>query len=239
VNTYDLSDRVAMVTGGSGGLGAASVEALVAAGARVTVFDLSRPTADVEWIEGDITSSDSLATAVATVEESHGSLDVLVHSAGIPGPWKSALQLDEEDWRRVLEVNATGAFLAAKTVLPGMIGRGYGRVVFISSIAGREGNALLPAYSASKAAVIALTKALGRDVAGTGVLVNAVSPAAFATPMSLEQPEEIQAGMKAAIPLGRFGEPSELGALVAWLASEDCSFATGATFDISGGRGVA
>jgi 3-oxoacyl-[acyl-carrier protein] reductase len=239
VNTYDLDGRVALVTGGSSGLGAAAVEALVTAGAAVSVFDLAEPAAGVEWIEGDITSSASLAAAVAKVEDARGSVDVLVHSAGIPGPWKSALQLDEEDWRRVLEVNATGAFLAAKAVLPGMVARGYGRVVFISSIAGREGNALLPAYSASKAAVIALTKALGRDLAGTGVLVNAVSPAAFATPMSTEQPEEIQAGMKAAIPLGRFGEPRELGALVAWLSSEDCSFATGATFDISGGRGVA
>ncbi len=239
MNDYDLKGRVAMVTGGASGLGAAAVEALVAAGAKVTVFDLARPADGAEWIEGDITSSSSLATAVTAIEESHGSLDVLVHSAGIPGPWKSALQLDEADWRRVLEVNATGAFLASKAVLPGMISRGYGRVVFISSIAGREGNALLPAYSASKAAVIALAKSLGRDLARTGVLVNAVTPAAFATPMSTEQPEEIQAGMKAAIPLGRFGEPEELGALVAWLSSEDCSFATGATFDISGGRGVA
>ena len=238
MNTYDLNGRVALVTGGSSGLGAAAVEALAAAGAAVTVFDRAKPAADVAWIEGDITSSASLGAAVSQIEGAHGSLDVLVHSAGIPGPWKSALQLDEEDWRQVLEVNATGAFLAAKAVLPGMIARGYGRVVFISSIAGREGNALLPAYSASKAAVIALTKSLGRDVAGTGVLVNAITPAAFATPMSTEQPEEIQAGMKAAIPLGRFGEPRELGALVAFLASDDASFATGATFDISGGRGV-
>jgi 3-oxoacyl-[acyl-carrier protein] reductase len=239
MNTYDLRDRVAMVTGGSSGLGAAAAEALRTAGAKVTVFDLTEPAGEFAWSEGDVTDSASLAAAVAEIEDRDGSLDVLVHSAGIPGPWKSALHLEEEDWRRVLDINATGAFLTAKAVLPGMIGRGYGRVVFISSIAGREGNALLPAYSASKAAVIALTKALGRDVAGTGVLVNAVSPAAFATPMSLEQPEEIQAGMKAAIPLGRFGEPRELGALVAWLASEDCSFATGAVFDITGGRGVA
>lgn len=238
MNAYDLKGRVALVTGGSSGLGAAAVEALVAAGAAVEVFDRAEPTADVAWIEGDITRSESLAAAVKEVEAEHGSLDVLVHSAGIPGPWKSALQLGEEEWRQVLEVNATGAFLAAKAVLPGMIARGYGRVIFISSIAGREGNALLPAYSASKAAVIALTKSLGRDVAGTGVLVNAITPAAFATPMATEQPEEIQAGMKAAIPLGRFGEPRELGALVAFLASEDASFATGATFDISGGRGV-
>jgi 2-dehydro-3-deoxy-L-rhamnonate dehydrogenase (NAD+) len=239
VNTYDLAGRVALVTGGASGLGAAAAEALIAAGAKVTVFDLAQPPGDVAWTRGDVTDSAALAAAVAAIEERDGALDVLVHSAGIPGPWQSALHLAEEDWRRVLEVNATGAFLAAKAVLPGMIGRGYGRVVFIASIAGREGNALLPAYSASKAAVIALTKALGRDVAGTGVLVNAVSPAAFATPMSLDQPEEIQAGMKAAIPLGRLGEPRELGALVAWLASEDCSFATGAVFDISGGRGVA
>jgi len=239
LNSYDLRGRVAMVTGGSSGLGAAAVEALVAAGAAVTIFDRQEPAGGTRWVEGDITDASSLADAVERIEGERGSLDVLVHSAGIPGPWKSALQLSEEDWRQVLEVNATGAFLACRAVVPGMIGRGYGRVVMISSIAGREGNALLPAYSASKAAVIALTKSLGRDVAGTGVLVNAVSPAAFATPMSLEQPEEIQKGMIGAIPLGRFGEPREFGALVAWLASEDCSFATGAVFDISGGRGVA
>lgn len=239
MNAYDLGGRVAMVTGGAGGLGAAAVEALTEAGAAVTVFDREQPAGETPWIQGDVTEMASLEAAVAAIEAEHGSLDVLVHSAGIPGPWRSTLQLSEEDWRRVLEVNATGAFLACRAVVPGMIGRGYGRVVMISSIAGREGNALLPAYSASKAAVIAFTKSLGRDVAGTGVLVNAISPAAFATPMSLEQPEEIQAGMKAAIPLGRFGEPRELGALVAWLSSEDCSFATGAVFDISGGRGVA
>ncbi|MFT3864995.1 MAG: SDR family NAD(P)-dependent oxidoreductase [Solirubrobacterales bacterium] len=239
MNSYDLDGRVAMVTGGSSGLGAAAAEALVAAGAAVTVFDLSRPAGDVGWFEGDVTDATALAAAVVEIEQRHGALDVLVHSAGIPGPWQSALRLSEEDWRRVLEVNATGAFLAAKAVLPGMVGRGYGRLVFISSIAGREGNPLLPAYASSKAAVIALVKSLGRDLAGTGVLVNAVTPAAFATPMSLDQPEEIQAGMKAAIPLGRLGEPRELGALVAWLAGEDCSFSTGAVFDLSGGRGVA
>jgi 3-oxoacyl-[acyl-carrier protein] reductase len=239
LNTYDLDGRVAMVTGGSSGLGAAAVAALAAAGAKVTVFDRAEPPGEVAWIGGDVTDSASLAAAVAEVEAAHASLDILVHSAGIPGPWLSAMQLAEEDWRRVLEVNATGAFLACQAVVPGMVGRGYGRVVMIASIAGREGNPLLPAYSASKAAVIAFTKSLGRDLAGTGVLVNAVSPAAFATPMSLEQPEEILAGMKAAIPLGRLGEPEEFGALVAWLASEDCSFATGAVFDISGGRGVA
>lgn len=239
MNTYDLRGRVAMVTGGASGLGAAAVEALGAAGATVTIFDRDEPAGDTPSIRGDVTEMTSLEAAVWKIEQEHGSLDILVHAAGIPGPWLSAMQLAEEDWRRVLEVNATGAFLACKAVVPGMVGRGYGRVVMISSIAGREGNPLLPAYSASKAAVIALTKSLGRDLAGTGVLVNAVSPAAFATPMSLEQPEEILAGMKAAIPLGRLGEPDEFGALVAWLASEDCSFATGAVFDISGGRGVA
>jgi NAD(P)-dependent dehydrogenase (short-subunit alcohol dehydrogenase family) len=239
MNRYDINGRSALVTGGASGLGAAAAEALRAAGAAVTVFDRDVESSEEGAIAGDVTDLAVLEAAVGEIEEREGSLDILVHSAGISGPWQSALDLPESEWRRILEINATGAFLACRAAVPGMVERGYGRVVLLASIAGREGSPLLPAYSASKAAVIALAKSLGRDVAGSGVLVNVVSPAAFATPMSLKQPEEIRAAMAAAIPLGRMGEPEEAGALIAWLCSEDCSFSTGAVFDLTGGRGVA
>lgn len=239
MNRYDLNGRSALVTGGASGLGAAAAEALRAGGATVTVFDRDVESPGEGAIVGDVTDLAVLEAAVGEIEEREGSLDILVHSAGISGPWQSALELPEAEWRRILEINATGAFLACRAAVPGMVERGYGRVVLLASIAGREGSPLLPAYSASKAAVIALAKSLGRDVAGSGVLVNVVSPAAFATPMSLKQPEEIRAAMAAAIPLGRMGEPEEAGALIAWLCSEDCSFSTGAVFDLTGGRGVA
>jgi 2-dehydro-3-deoxy-L-rhamnonate dehydrogenase (NAD+) len=239
MNRYDLNGRSALVTGGASGLGAAAAEALRAGGATVTVFDRDVESPGEGAIAGDVTDLAVLEAAVGEIEEREGSLDILVHSAGISGPWQSALELPEAEWRRILEINATGAFLACRAAVPGMVERGYGRVVLLASIAGREGSPLLPAYSASKAAVIALAKSLGRDVAGSGVLVNVVSPAAFATPMSLKQPEEIRAAMAAAIPLGRMGEPEEAGALIAWLCSEDCSFSTGAVFDLTGGRGVA
>lgn len=238
MNEYDLGGRAALVTGGASGLGAAAAAALRAAGAAVTVFDREPGAAPEPAIAGDVTDLASLAAAVSAVEQRDGSLDVLVHSAGIPGPWGSGLELAEEDWRRVLEVNATGAFLACRAALPGMVARGYGRVVLLSSVAGLEGHRLIPAYAASKAAVIALAKSLAVDVAGSGVLVNVVAPAVFATPMSLQQPAETQERMVAAVPLGRMGEPAEAGALIAWLCSEDCSFSTGAVFDLTGGRGV-
>lgn len=235
MNEYDLRGRVALVTGGASGLGAAAVASLRAAGARVAIFD--RETNGIGGaIAGDIARSADVDAAVAAVTAELGPVDVLVNSAGIGGPWRSALELSDDEWSQVLAINATGAFNVCRAVIPEMVERRYGRVVLISSIAGKDGNPLLPAYAASKAAVIALAKSLARDVAASGVLVNVVTPAVFETPMTSEQPTATQELMKAAVPLGRMGRPAEAAALITWLASEDCSFSTGAVFDLSGGR---
>jgi NAD(P)-dependent dehydrogenase (short-subunit alcohol dehydrogenase family) len=172
------------------------------------------------------------------VHEELGHIDVLVCSAGIPGASLSTVNVPDEEWRRVMAINADGVFFCNRAVLPSMIERGYGRIVNVSSIAGKEGNPMAAAYSASKAAVIALTKAIGKDVAGTGVLVNCVAPAVIETPILDGISQDHISYMVERIPMGRMGEPHEVAALVCWLASEECSFSTGATYDISGGRAV-
>jgi 3-oxoacyl-[acyl-carrier protein] reductase len=233
-NTYDFTGRVALITGGASGIGAAVAERLIEGGARVVTFDAS-PSAG---IQGDVTRSADLDGAVERVEEEHERLDILVNSAGIPGESLRTVDVPDEEWERVLAVNATGSFYACRAVLPGMIERGYGRIVLVASIAGKEGNPMAGAYSASKAAVIAMTKAIGKDVAGTGVLVNCIAPAVIETPILEGLSQQHIDYMVERIPLGRVGKADEVAALVAWLASEDCSFSTGATYDISGGRAV-
>ncbi len=209
-------------------------ERLSGGGAQVVTFDAA-PAAD---IQGDVTRSADLDAAARRVEEQHGRLDILVNSAGIPGESLRTVDVTDEEWERVLAVNATGSFYACRAVLPGMIERGYGRIVLVASIAGKDGNPMAGAYSASKAAVIAMTKAIGKDVAGTGVLVNCIAPAVIETPILEGLSQHHIDYMVERIPLGRMGTADEVAALVAWLASEDCSFSTGATYDISGGRAV-
>lgn len=231
--------RVALVTGGSSGIGAAVAERLRDEGARVASLDLAEAApAGVLALTGDVRSSAEIDAAVARVESELGPVDVLVCSAGVTGDSLRTVDVGDEEWRRVLAINADGTFFANRAVLPGMTGRDYGRIVNVASIAGKEGNPMAAAYSASKAAVIALTKAVGKDLAGTNVLVNCVAPAVIETPLLAQMTEEHIRYMIEKIPMGRLGRPDEVAALVCWLASEECSFSTGATYDISGGRAV-
>ena len=236
---YRFSGRVALVTGGASGIGEAVARRLVAEGAQVASFD-RRPAAEngVLSLEGDVSRSEDVTAAVARVESELGPIDALVCSAGVPGESLPSLEISDDEWRRVLAINADGVYFCNRAVAPGMVKRGYGRIVNVASIAGKEGNPMAAAYSASKAAVIALTKAIGKDLARTGVVVNCVAPAVIETPI-LEgvSPEHVEY-MVERIPMGRMGTAGEVAALICWLASEECSFSTGATYDISGGRAV-
>jgi len=234
---YDFSGRVALVTGGASGIGAATAGRLAASGAAVATFDLQAGE-DGHAISGDVTRSADLDAAARTLEEEHGRVDVLVCCAGVSGVSLRTVDVGDEEWQRVLAINATGTFYANRAVLPGMIERGYGRIVNVASIAGKEGNPMAAAYSASKAAVITMTKSIGKDVAGTGVLVNCVAPAVIETPMLGDMSEEHVGYMIERIPLGRMGRPEEAANLIAFLASEEMAFSTGACFDLSGGRAV-
>lgn len=234
---HSPATNVAIVTGGGSGIGRACADALANAGHRVAVLDLDPNSAAPHLpVVADVTSNASLEAGVATVERELGAVSVLVHAAGISGPWTSLLDLPESTWNQVMDINAGGTFRVCKAVLPGMVQRGYGRVVLLASVAGKEGPAQLPAYGASKAAVIALAKSLGKDLAKTGVLVNAITPAGIDAGMTHENSDEIQAGMRAAVPMGRLGTAEEVAALVTWMTSPACSFSTGAVFDLSGGR---
>ncbi|HXF97386.1 MAG TPA: SDR family oxidoreductase [Gaiellaceae bacterium] len=239
MNDYRFSGRVALVTGGASGIGAAVATRLRAEGAAVASLDLRETAPEgVLALRGDVSSSADVNRAVAAVERELGPIDVLVCSAGIPGASLRTVEVSDEEWRRVFAINADGVFYCNRAVIPGMVERGYGRIVNLASIAGKEGNPMAAAYSASKAAVIALTKAVGKDLARTGVLVNCVAPAVVETPILAGLSEDHIAYMVERIPMGRMGRPEEVAALICWLASEECSFSTGAVFDASGGRAV-
>jgi 3-oxoacyl-[acyl-carrier protein] reductase len=236
-NRYDFEGRSALVTGGASGIGAAVAAKLRAGGAEVAVFDREQVEGYVS-VTGDIASSAEVAAAVARVEDELGRIDVLVNSAGVPGESLRTVDVPDEEWQRVFAINAHGSFYMCRAVLPGMIERGYGRIVLVSSIAGKEGNPMAAAYSASKGAVIAMTKSIAKDIAGTGVLVNCVAPAVIETPILATLSQQHIDYMVERIPLGRLGQAEEVAELIAFLASEDLSFSTGATYDISGGRAV-
>jgi NAD(P)-dependent dehydrogenase (short-subunit alcohol dehydrogenase family) len=234
-----FSGRVAFVTGGASGIGAAVAQRLQAEGALVASFDLDGAAPDgVLALQGDVASSSAVDVAVAQTRDELGPIDILVCSAGVPGTSLRTVEVTDEEWRHVFGVNADGVFFCNRAVIAEMVARGYGRIVNVASIAGKEGNPMAGAYSASKAAVIALTKAIGKDLARTGVLVNCVAPAVIETPILEGITEEHIGYMVDRIPMGRMGEPEEVAALICWLASEECSFSTGATYDISGGRAV-
>jgi 3-oxoacyl-[acyl-carrier protein] reductase len=237
LNSYDFTGRVALVTGGASGIGAASAARLRDGGAQVAVFD-REPADGYLSVTGDISRSEDVSAGVAQVERELGRVDVLVNAAGVAGESLRTVDVHDEEWERVLAINATGSFWTVRAVLPGMIERGYGRIVLVSSIAGKEGNPMATAYSASKAAVIAMTKSIGKDVAGSGVLVNCIAPAVIETPMIEGLSEEHLTYMAERIPLGRIGKAEEVASLICFLASEELTFSTGATFDISGGRAV-
>jgi len=221
-----FAGRHAIVTGGAQGIGAAIAKRLQAGGARVTVWDLDGSP------KVDVTDPSSIQKALSGADR----VDILVNNAGIAGMNKPTVDYPVEEWERVLRINLTSQFLCCRAVAPRMVKAGYGRIVNIASIAGKEGNPNAVAYSASKAGVIALTKSLGKELAQAGVLVNCVTPAAAKTAIFEQMTQSHIEYMRSKIPMGRFVEVDEIAALVCWLASEECSFSTGAVFDISGGR---
>ena len=241
---YDFKGRTAVVTGGASGIGLACARRLHDAGARVVLWDRDAPGLDAavaalgqgaEAMALDITDEAAIEAAAAQAAAA-GPVQILVNSAGIGGSGQPVWQVDVALWRRMIEINLTGQFLVCRALAPGMIASGWGRIVNIASVAGKEGNPNASAYSASKAGLIGLTKSLGKELVGTGVLANCVCPAVIETPMVDQVTPEQLAYMSAKIPMGRLGQPDEVAALVAWLSSDDCSFSTGGVYDISGGR---
>ncbi len=230
MNQLDFKGRTAVVTGGMQGIGAAIVKRLEASGAKVAVWDLDGPE------KVDVSSNDSVQFALKNTLGKFQKIDVLVNNAGVAGMNVPTVDYPLEEWERVMRVNLTSQFLCCRAVAPHMVKAKYGRIVNIASVAGKEGNPNAVAYSASKAGVISLTKSLGKELAQSGVLVNCITPAAAKTAIFEQMTKEHIAYMLAKIPLNRFVNVEEIAALAGWLASEDCSFSTGAVFDISGGR---
>ena len=231
MNPLDFKGRTAIVTGGLQGIGAAITRRLEGSGATVRVWDLAAKKDPV-----DVSDAAAVERATAKALADLGKIDALVNNAGVAGLNAPTAEYPVEEWERVLRVNLTSQFLCCRALAPHMVKRKYGRIVNIASIAGKEGNPNAAAYSASKAGVIALTKSLGKELAQTGVLVNCVTPAAAKTAIFDQMTKQHIDYMLSKIPMNRFVTVDEIASLVCWLASEDCSFSTGAVFDISGGR---
>ena len=247
MNRIDLRGRVAVVTGGAQGIGRAIAERLLDSGAAVALWDAEasrlaatgaalRERGAVSTATVELTDELQVAAAAVATLGVHGQIDILVNNAGITGGNATTWELEPAVWRRTLEVNLVAPYLVCRAIVPHMLARGWGRIVNIASIAGKEGNPNASHYSASKAGLIALTKSLAKELATSGILVNAVTPAVAKTAMFDSMTAAHIEYMRAKIPMGRFLEPAEAAALVAWLASDDCSFSTGAVFDLSGGR---
>jgi 3-oxoacyl-[acyl-carrier protein] reductase len=247
MNQIDLNGRRAIVTGGARGIGFAAAERFVASGASVALWDIdgeqAKASAEKLSAQGtaisagvDHTDADAVAAALAEAEAGIGEIDILVNSAGINGSNQKTWEYSPEEWRKVLDVDLVGPFVCCRAVVPGMMERGYGRIINISSVAGKEGNPNASHYSAAKAGLIALTRSLGKETAQCGIIVNAVTPATTDTEMLQDVSEEHINYMLSKIPMGRLGRADEMAAIIAWLASEECSFSTAAVFDMSGGR---
>jgi 2-dehydro-3-deoxy-L-rhamnonate dehydrogenase (NAD+) len=247
VNQIDLKGRVAVITGGAQGIGYAAAERMLRSGATVVLWDIDAARlvqareslgklGTVSTAVVELSAEADIAAATQAAVEQHGRIDILVNNAGITGGNGTTWELAPDVWRRVIEVNLIGPYLTCRAVVPQMVKQGYGRIVNIASVAGKEGNPNASHYSASKAGLIALTKSLSKELATKGVLVNAVSPAAAKTAIFDTMTEQHIAFMLSKIPMGRLLEVGEAAAMIAWLASEDCSFSTGAVFDLSGGR---
>ncbi|MXU65038.1 SDR family NAD(P)-dependent oxidoreductase [Oceanomicrobium pacificus] len=246
MNRYDLSGKVAVVTGGCNGIGAAVADRMVESGARVAIWDMdvSAPEAritalkaeDIRLFATDVSDLDSVSKAMSATEDAFGQVDILVNSAGIAGPTATVVDYPADAWRQVQTVNLDGTFHCCKSVVPGMVARDYGRIVNVASIAGKEGNPNASAYSASKAAVIALTKSLGKELAKSDIAVNCITPATAQTRILEQVSAEFIDYMRGKIPRERFVTVEEIANMVLWMASAENSFTTGAVFDLSGGR---
>ena len=247
MNQLDLNGRVAVITGAARGIGQAVAARALDSGAAVSLWDVDAERldrarlelsgrGDVSAVAVELTDEGSVQAAADATLRSHGAVDILVNNAGITGGNGAVWELTPEVWRRVLDVNLTGSFLTCRAIVPHMRQRGYGRIVNVASIAGKEGNPNAAHYSASKAGLIALTKSLAKELAPANIVVNCITPAAARTEIFAQMTEEHLGYMLAKIPMGRFLELHEVAALICWLCTEECSFSTGAVFDISGGR---
>jgi 2-dehydro-3-deoxy-L-rhamnonate dehydrogenase (NAD+) len=245
MNQVDLKGRVAVITGGAQGIGFAVAERFVASGASVVLWDIDQALLDkaqaalggaASAARVELTDAGAVDAAAQAALARHGRIDILVNNAGITGGNAPTWELAPDIWRRTVEVNLVAPYLTCRAVVPAMLKAGYGRIVNVASVAGKEGNPNASHYSASKAGLIALTKSLGKELATKNILVNAVAPAAARTAIFDQMTPQHIEFMLSKIPMGRFVEPKEIAAAIAWLASEDCSFTTGSVLDISGGR---
>lgn len=244
MNDIKLAGQVAVVSGGTGGIGLATVDRLSASGAKVIIWDINQDALDqaaatrpgVEVRKVDLLQEAEVSAAAQAATETFGRLDILVNCVGLEGKRSTLAEHDLDLWRRLIEINLTASFIACKHAVREMLKRDYGRIVNLTSTAGKDGNALDAAYSSAKAGIMGFTKSIGKELATTGVRVNCVCPAAIDSPLFDRLPPEQRGFSISKIPVGRLGKMEEVASMIAWLCSEECSFSTGATFDVSGGR---